>query len=68
VQSAGARRGLSWFALAYALAMVVRYTWRMIAVPEARWFGGTIPIWFHFVLAAWVGLLAVKSNAKSHAA
>ena len=55
------RRRISVFALAYALAMVARYAWRMAALPEARWFGGTIPIGFHFVLAAWVGLLAVRS-------
>jgi hypothetical protein len=64
VESGTAKKWLTWFALAYAVSMVVRYAWRMIVVPEARWFGGTIPIWFHFVLAAWVGLLAVKSRGR----
>jgi hypothetical protein len=38
----------------YALTMVVRYGVTMAAYPERRWFTGTIPIWFHFVLAAFV--------------
>jgi hypothetical protein len=38
----------------YALAMVVRYGLTMAAYPERRWFTGTIPIWFHLVLAAFV--------------
>jgi hypothetical protein len=38
----------------YALAMVVRYGATMAAYPERRWFTGTIPIWFHLVLAAFV--------------
>lgn len=38
----------------YFLAMVVRYGWTMNARPELRWFTGTIPIWFHMVLAAFV--------------
>ena len=62
VTSFTVRHWLSRFAMTYTFAMVVRYAWRMILVPEARWFGGTIPIWFHFVLAAWVGLLAVRSK------
>lgn len=36
------------------LAMVVRYGWTMTARPELRWFTGTIPIWFHMVLAAFL--------------
>jgi hypothetical protein len=38
----------------YGLAMVVRYAVTMTAYPELRWFTGTIPIWFHFVLATFV--------------
>jgi hypothetical protein len=38
----------------YFLAMVVRYAWTMTAHPELRWFKGTIPIWFHMVLAAFL--------------
>src|SRR5439155_17881724 len=38
----------------YAVSMVVRYVLTMALHPELRWFTGTIPIWFHFVLAAFV--------------
>ena len=38
----------------YALSMVVRYVLTMALHPELRWFTGTIPIWFHFVLAAFI--------------
>ena len=35
----------------YALAMAARYAATMALHPELRWFTGTTPIWFHFVLA-----------------
>lgn len=38
----------------YFLSMVARYVVTMFLHPELRWFAGTIPIWFHFVLAAFV--------------
>lgn len=47
-------RGVLWFALVYASAMVIRYVVSMIRMPERRWFGGTIPIVFHGVLAGWL--------------
>ena len=56
------RRWLCRLALVYALAMLLRYVGRMTVVPEARWFGGTLPIIFHCVLAAWLGMLAVRST------
>ncbi len=43
-----------WFSYAYALAMAVRYAVRMVRRPEQRWFRGTIPIVFHWVLATFV--------------
>jgi hypothetical protein len=43
--------GLSY---AYWAAMAVRYARRMVRRPEERWFGGTIPIVFHCVLAAFL--------------
>jgi hypothetical protein len=43
-----------WFALVYAAAMLVRYVVRMSRRPEQRWFGGTIPIVFHWVLAGYL--------------
>ncbi len=42
---------LGWSYL-YAAAMVVRYVIRMARRPDQRWTGGTIPIIFHLVLAA----------------
>lgn len=47
-------RGVLWFALVYASTMSVRYVVTMIRMPERRWFGGTIPIVFHGVLAGWL--------------
>jgi hypothetical protein len=38
----------------YAVSMVLRYALTMTYRPEMRWFGGIIPIFFHFVLAAFV--------------
>ena len=45
-----------WWSYAYAAAMVVRYLVRMVRRPDQRWLGGTIPIIFHTVVAAfqWV--------------
>jgi hypothetical protein len=42
---------LAWSYL-YGGAMVVRYVIRMARKPDQRWLGGTIPIIFHSVLAA----------------
>lgn len=36
----------------YFGAMVLRYIITMYLYPERRWFGGAIPIFFHWVLAA----------------
>jgi len=47
-------RGLLVFAYIYLAAMVLRYVLRMVLVPEARWFGQTIPIFFHWVLASFL--------------
>ena len=45
-----------WWSYVYAAAMVVRYVVRMVRRPDQRWLGGTIPIIFHTVVAAfqWV--------------
>jgi hypothetical protein len=42
------------FSAIYAGAMAARYVVRMRRRPEARWFGGTIPIVFHLVLATYL--------------
>ena len=55
-------------AILYALAMVLRYIVTMTMHPELRWFTGTIPIWFHFVLAAFIYLLgrfSARHGARS---
>jgi hypothetical protein len=43
----------------YAGAMVVRYAVRMRRHSDQRWFGGTIPIVFHWVLAAFLLVFGV---------
>lgn len=45
------------FSFLYAAAMVLRYILTMIFRPEMRWFGHTIPIFFHFVLAGFIFIL-----------
>jgi hypothetical protein len=47
-------RYLVGFSAVYAGAMMLRYILTMILLPEMRWLGGTIPIFFHFVLAAFL--------------
>ena len=42
------------FAALYFAVMVARYVIVMALRPEQRWFGGTIPILFHWVLAAYL--------------
>jgi hypothetical protein len=38
----------------YLAVMIVRYIIRMSLYPETRWFGGTIPIFFHWILASFI--------------
>lgn len=47
-------QGVVVFAYVYAAVMAIRYVIRMAKQPSERWFGGTIPIVFHFVLAAYL--------------
>ena len=49
-----AGRRLRSFSYAYFVAMLIRYIVTMALHPERRWFGGTIPIVFHWVLAAYL--------------
>ena len=46
--------GLCWFSYVYFAVMVARYVVTMTLFPERRWWGGTIPIFFHWVLAAYL--------------
>lgn len=45
---------LTIFGVLYFASMIIRYTVQMELFPELRWFGGTIPIVFHIVLATFV--------------
>jgi hypothetical protein len=49
--------GLLWFGSIYFAAMVVRYVVRMSLYPDERWLGGSIPIFFHWVLASFILLV-----------
>ena len=48
--------------LAYAGIMVLRYIVVMSINPEMRWLHGTIPIFFHMTLAAYIYLLTKDSR------
>jgi hypothetical protein len=47
-------RVLRWFSYLYFAVMLLRYVVTMALHPERRWLGGTIPIVFHWVLAAYI--------------
>lgn len=44
----------------YMAAMALRYVLTMALIPELRWFGHTIPIVFHFVLASYILVLGLR--------
>jgi hypothetical protein len=46
--------GLKYFSYLYFGSMVLRYIITMAFHPEQRWFGGTIPIFFHWILAGYI--------------
>jgi hypothetical protein len=48
---------LCWLSYVYATGMALRYALSMSAHPERRWLHGTIPIFFHVVLAAYLFVL-----------
>ena len=50
----GFGRFLIIFSAFYGLAMPIRYVFRMRRSPDQRWFGGTIPMVFHIVLASYL--------------
>ncbi|HXV59551.1 MAG TPA: CocE/NonD family hydrolase, partial [Vicinamibacteria bacterium] len=45
------------FGALYLTVMVLRYTLRMALYPPERWVGGSIPIFFHWVLASFILLV-----------
>ena len=55
---------LRWFSVLYFASMVLRYTLTMTFYPERRWFSGTIPIFFHCVLAAYLFVLSLYHNGR----
>lgn len=64
-------RFLQWFSYLYWGGMAVRYVVSMALHPERRWFGGTIPIFFHGVLATFlfvVGRYNARPSASAPAA
>lgn len=54
VPKKGMGRFLCWFSYLYFLGMALRYVITMAIFPERRWFGNTVPIFFHFVLAGYL--------------
>ena len=54
VKNPGTGNILIAFSYVYVIAMVIRYTIKMSRRPDQRWFGGTIPIIFHIVLASYL--------------
>lgn len=64
VESARVRRRLRWLAALYAGVMALRYALTMALAPEMRWLHGTIPIAFHFVLAAYIAALTIPSRVS----
>ncbi len=51
-------RTLAWISVVYFLTMVARYLLTSMVLPEAGRFGDTIPIVFHWVLAAYLWVLS----------
>jgi uncharacterized protein len=47
------------FGVIYLSVMIIRYVVRMSLYPHERWTGGSIPIFFHWVLAAYVLVLGL---------
>lgn len=62
VKSHRVKRWLRIISTVYFLAMALRYVVVMALVPEMRWLHGTIPIFFHFVLAGYIYTLTRDSR------
>ena len=57
-------RGVLYFGCVYFAGMILRYVLPMIFRPETRWLGGTIPIFFHLVLATFLVLVGLWHRAR----
>jgi hypothetical protein len=53
------------FGWIYFGAMVIRYVVRMSFYPDERWFGGAIPIFFHWILATFILLVGYYHWAQT---
>lgn len=56
------------FGWVYFGVMVLRYVIRMSLYPDERWLGGTIPIFFHWVLAGFVLLVGHYHGTRCNTA
>ncbi len=61
----GLGTGLLVFGILYLAVMVIRYVLRMSLYPLERWTGGSIPIFFHWVLAAFVLVVGHYHRAQA---
>lgn len=53
------------FGSVYFGVMVVRYVIRMSLYPQERWTGGSIPIFFHWVLAGFILLVGYYHRVRT---
>ena len=60
VRNQATRDTLRVLATIYFIAVILRYVMTMAFVPELRWLGHTIPIFFHFVLASYLLVLSTE--------
>ena len=58
-------RALAWGSLVYFLVMAGRFLLTRVILPEAGQFGDTIPIVFHWVLAAYLWILSRHLRGRS---
>lgn len=52
------------FGAVYLVVMVLRYGLRMGLYPPERWVGGSIPIFFHWVLASFILLIGLYQSSS----
>lgn len=64
VRRPGTKRVLRRIAYLYMATMCLRYVMTMALVPELRWFGQTIPIVFHFVLASYILVIGLRTEQQ----
>lgn len=67
VSKASTRKTLRVIAIVYFAVMILRYVLTMVFVPELRWLGHTIPIFFHFVLASYLLVLSMLAAQRASA-